>query len=479
MGVQDYCKTRIICTVGPETASVEVLQGLIEAGMDVLRVNMSHSTAEFARQVMVNLAKARTPSGKEIGVCFDLNGPKIRTGKLKDGKAVQLQAGSRFHFMNKDVEGDETQISTTYHGRIVSPGDKIFVDDGRISFTVVAHNGDDVETIVDNSGMLHEHKGVNIPMGDFALSAISEQDAKDIALALDCGVDFIAQSNVRSASDVMEVRMMLGNARVKVIAKIENKQGLERVDEILKVSDGLMLMRGYLGVEVPIETIALVQKQIVNKCNLAGKPVIIADQVLVTMVKRPIPTRAESTDTFNAVIDGTDGLMLSAETAIGAYPMESVRMCRKICHSAEQSIDYEELYYGLRRQVKLPIPVFESVASSAVKSARDVAATAIITITDTGRTARALSKYRPAVPVLVVTPNAATARQCQISKSLLPIVMAFPEDDQNDPSDAAIEQAVRLGYVRRNDNIIVLTDVIDDVNFAEMEHIMMMKIRQA
>ena len=355
---------------------------------------------------------------------------------------------------DSDIVGDVTKVGVTYTKRIVKPGDKIYVDDGLLGFTVVSANENAVECVVDNSGMLGENKGINLPgrLTDF-LPAVSSKDFDDIRFGLQQRVDFLAVSCVRSEHDVMEVRCLLGDANIKVISKIENASGFGNADSILRLSDGILLDRGYLGVEIDIETVAISQKDLVKKCNAAGKPIMIANEMLESMRNNPRPTRAEAVDVANAVLDGADALILSSETAVGMYPVESLQMMKRICLEAENSIDYAELHLLATRSIRKPIQVSESIASSAVKCAMEVNAKLIIVVTESGKTARLVGKYRPPVPVFAFTCSQETARQLSICRNVVPYYVGN-RITLNSIERQAMLYAMKLGLAREGDTLV-------------------------
>ncbi|KAL2918238.1 Pyruvate kinase [Polyrhizophydium stewartii] len=461
-------KTKIICTIGPKTQSVEMLGKLVEAGMNVMRMNFSHGSHEYHATTVANLRKylASTKTPKTVAVLLDTKGPEIRSGKLVDHTDKKLKAGTRFTFHNDQSRlGDETQVSTTYTSlaRTVKAGDRILVDDGLIGMRVdeVDLETNEVHCTVENDGMLGETKGVNLPGNIVDLPAITEKDAGDIQFGIEQGVDFIAASFIRKASDVLEIRKLIEGTGIRIISKIENQEGLENFDEILAVSDGIMVARGDLGVEIPVEQVARFQKMMIRKCNVAGKPVVTATQMLESMIVNPRPTRAEATDVANAVLDGSDCVMLSGETAKGSFPVQAVEMMAKICREAEIDINYSELYPALRRQLRLPIGIAEAVASSAVKTSWDVHAALIIVLTQTGNTAIAVSKYRPIAPVLAVTASPQSARQCQVLRGIYPLVVDSMEGTENIIHRAML-WGVKMGMAERDDSVVVTSGVLED-----------------
>ena len=314
---------------------------------------------------------------------------------------------------------------------------------------------------VENDAMLGETKGVNLPGNSVDLPAITKKDAADIQFGIEQGVDLIAASFIRKASDVLEIRELIKGTGIRIISKIENQEGIQNFDEILSVSDGIMVARGDLGVEIPVEQVARFQKMMIRKCNAVGKPVVTATQMLESMIVNPRPTRAEATDVANAVLDGSDCVMLSGETAKGAFPFLAVAMMAKICREAEVDINYSELYPSLRRQIRLPISVAEAVAANAVKTSWDVHATLIIVLTQTGNTAINVSKYRPIAPVLAVTASAQAARQCQVLRGIYPLLVDSMEGTEN-LIHRAMLWGVKMGMAQRGDSVVVTSGVLED-----------------
>ncbi|KAI9205452.1 pyruvate kinase [Polychytrium aggregatum] len=461
-------KSKIICTIGPKTQSVEMLGKLIEAGMGVMRMNFSHGTHEYHEKTVKNLREylSSCKNPRTVAILLDTKGPEIRSGKLVDGKDVQLITGNKFTFHNDTSRlGDATQVWTTYSSlaRTVEPGDMILVDDGLIGMKVDEVNEEtgEVHCTIQNNGMLGETKGVNLPGNPVDLPAITEKDASDIKFGVEQGIDFIAASFIRKAADVHEIRMLIAGTNIKIISKIESQEGIENFDEILAASDGIMVARGDLGVEIPVEQVARFQKMMIRKCNAAGKPVVTATQMLESMIFNPRPTRAEATDVANAVLDGSDCVMLSGETAKGAHPVAAVEMMSKICREAELDINYSELYPALRRQIRLPISVSEAIASSAVKTSWDVHATLIIVLTQTGNTALSIAKYRPIAPVLAITANAQVARQCQVLRGIYPLLVDSMAGTEN-LIHRAMLWGVKMGMAQRGDPVVVTSGIIEE-----------------
>eukprot|EP01080_Neovahlkampfia_damariscottae_P006094 gene6095-10102_t len=421
--------TKIVCTIGPKTQSVEQLEGLMKAGMNVVRMNFSHGEHEYHLKTIQNARKAADNLEKTIGILLDTKGPEIRTGYFKnDIKEVTLEKDSEFTFTTKDEEfetGDEKHVFIDYKNivKVLKKDDIVLVDDGLISCKVLETTETEVKVLVQNTGKLGTKKGCNLPGTKVDLPALTDKDVADLQFGVKNGVDFIAASFTRKASDVRDIRKVLGpkGSNIKIISKIENLEGLENFDEILEESDGIMVARGDLGVEIPLERVVLAQKMMIAKCNLAGKPVITATQMLETMIVNPRPTRAEATDVANAVYDGSDCVMLSGETAKGDYPIEAVKRMSQICVTTEDSMDYSTLYSAMRTAIKEQneqVSIAETIASSAVKTAEELKASMIITLTESGFTARLISKYKTKTPLLVITQHKQTARQLQITRGI-------------------------------------------------------------
>eukprot|EP01104_Vermistella_antarctica_P019321 TRINITY_DN7525_c0_g1_i1.p1 TRINITY_DN7525_c0_g1~~TRINITY_DN7525_c0_g1_i1.p1 ORF type:complete len:538 (+),score=174.88 TRINITY_DN7525_c0_g1_i1:63-1616(+) len=462
-------KTKIICTIGPVTNNVSTLSELMSAGMSVARLNFSHGDHKYHQSVIDNVRKAAKDLKKTVAIMLDTKGPEIRTGKLTVGidgqKDRHLKAGQAFSFLTDEtILGNENQVPTTYKNlpKVVKPGDKILVDDGLIAMSVIECLENEVKCTVDNAGMLGEVKGVNLPGIVVDLPAVTEKDKKDIAFGVEAGVDFIAASFIRKAEDVHEIRALPGvvEAKIKIISKIESQEGLDNFNAVLEASDAIMVARGDLGVEIPLEKVASAQKMMIQKCNTAGKPVITATQMLESMIVNPRPTRAEATDVANAVYDGTDCVMLSGETAKGKYPVITVTTMCNICRQAEGDIDYRLLYTRLRRGITPPIPVAESVASSAVKSAYDLNAALIIALTESGSTGTRISKYRPHTPILCVTADPRAARQLLICRATFPVTIGSLEDEEK--IEDACDYAVAQGLCKPGDTVVVTSGVIQN-----------------
>ncbi|RKO97924.1 hypothetical protein CXG81DRAFT_28751 [Caulochytrium protostelioides] len=464
----DILRTKIVCTIGPASCSKEMLTSLVKLGMNIARLNLSHCTHEFCDLVINNLREITAEEGNgmagtEVAVWIDLNGPKVRSGRLRDGKPVFLNAGDEFLFVNDDVLGDQKQISTSYPGQLVNVGDRIYVDDGILSFEVLERLPTGVRTRVCNSGTLGENKGINFPQHSVDdLPAISAKDRTDLQYAIKAGVDFVSVSCIRNIEDVEEARLLLGNSRTKLLAKIENQHGLDNYASILKMAYGIVIDRGYLGAEVDVEVVTMAQKRMISEANLAGKPVMIANQMLESMRTNPRPARSEAADVANAVMDGVDGLILSGETAIGDFVLEAVTVARRVAYTAERNTNYLDHQTRIMRSIPKPVNVSESIASSAVLCARQVNAKVIVCITEVGGTARLVAKYRPMIPVVAATLDKQTARQLSLNFGLVPF---HHEGNPDDVVDAALKYACSLGLCQSGDVAVITSGQV--VGFLE------------
>jgi pyruvate kinase len=452
-------KAKIVCTIGPASESVETLKKLIHAGMNVARLNFSHGSHEEHAARIANIRQAARETGKQVAILLDTKGPEIRTGTLAVD-AVELQEGQTIVLTTEDVPGTAERISITYADlpRDVKKGDTILIDDGLIGLTVEAVEGHEIICRIKNGGTLKSKKGVNVPGVKINLPGITEKDAQDIEFGIRQGVDFIAASFVRKAADILEIREILERhgVHIDIIAKIENEEGVDNVDEILAVSDGLMVARGDLGVEIPAEEVPLVQKKLIKKCNELGKPVITATQMLDSMQRNPRPTRAEASDVANAIFDGTDAIMLSGETAAGKYPVESVETMNRIALRAEQELNYREILYN--QAVQKQMTITDAISQAVANAALDLDAAAIITATESGHTARMVSKYRPKAPIVAVTPHAEVVRRLALVNGVYPVLgpMANTTDEM---LELSVQQSLEAGYVRHGDLVVITAGV--------------------
>jgi len=453
-------KTKIVCTIGPSSESLENTKKLISAGMNVARLNFSHGDYEEHGNRIKVIRQASQELNKTVAILLDTKGPEIRLGKLKE-EPIDLVQGEYITLTTEEILGDINRVPVTYKElpSDVSVGATILIDDGLIGLTVLDIQGTEIKCQIVNSGQIKSKKGVNVPGVAISMPGLTEKDISDIKFGIEVGVDFIAASFVRRASDVLEIRELLErhDARhIHIISKIENQQGVDNLDEILEVSDGLMVARGDLGVEIPAEEVPLVQKQMIEKCNRAGKPVITATQMLDSMQRNPRPTRAEASDVANAIFDGTDAIMLSGETAAGKYPVESVQTMSRIAESAESALHYREIF--TKQANAQQTSVTEAISQAVANSALDLEAKAIVTSTESGYTARMVSKYKPKSPIIAVTPVEQVLRRLQLVWGVIPVkgVSASTTDEM---FEIAVQGALESGIVRLGDTIVITAGV--------------------
>lgn len=452
-------RTKIVCTIGPSCNTQEKIEDLLLHGMNVARVNFSHGTHSDHSQVIKNIRKAAEKYKYSIPVLMDLQGPKIRVGQMKDG-GQELETGSIIKITAEDVEGTSEVIPIDYKSLIheAEPGNSILLDDGLLEFKVTEKYPDSLQAKVVTGGVLKSRKGVNLPNVRISIPAMTEKDIKDLEFGLTQDVDYVALSFVRTAKDVRDIisRVRAAGSQAGIIAKIEKPEALNVIDEIIEEADGIMVARGDLGIEIPTEQVPVVQKMIIEKCRQAGKPVITATQMLDSMITNPRPTRAESSDVANAVLDGTDAVMLSGETAAGAYPMEAVNVMDRICRSIEDNRPQLYNSLGYRKPEWKEKQVIESLAYSCVTISDNVEAKAISTITHSGNTARRIAKFRPKVPIVAFTENQKVRRQLNLIWGVYSVRM--DELFDTDQSVKMMEDYLRdNGMVKSGDRIIVAT----------------------
>lgn len=454
-------KTKMVFTIGPTSENEEVLSKLIEAGMSASRHNFSHGDHAEHKGRIDLVKRLREKYNKPIAILLDTKGPEIRTGNF-EGKKVELQKGDAFTvYCGEEILGDATKCSITYAGlhNDVVPGNTILIDDGLVGLTVKEIEGNKIHCEVQNTGFVANHKGVNVPNVSIKLPALTDKDKSDLIFGCEVGIDVVAASFVRKAADVLAIRKVLeenNGSAIQIFSKIENQEGVDNIDDIIKFSDGIMVARGDLGVEVPMEQVPIVQKMIIDKCNKAGKAVITATQMLDSMMRNPRPTRAEASDVANAIFDGTDAVMLSGESANGSYPVEAAQTMAKICQSAEKNINYANLIDS-RKESDIP-NVANAISLATCQTASELNAAAIVTATQTGNTARMVSKYRPAAPIIAVTPSGKVARRLALNFGVHPILSEKVESTDELILDA-VNKSKEAGYVKDGDLVVVAAGI--------------------
>lgn len=455
--MREIRKTKIVCTLGPSTDKGDVLRQLMQEGMNVARFNFSHGSHEEQKARLDKLVALREELDLPVAALLDTKGPEIRLKELKGGKA-ELKEGQLFTLALGDFVGDASRVAITYEDlhNDVKAGDRILIDDGLIEMKVVRLDGTDIVCEVINDGMISNKKGVNVPNVELSMPFISETDYSDIVFGIENGFDFIAASFTRTADDILQIRKILEEhdcKSVNIIAKIENKQGVDNIDDIIRVSDGIMVARGDMGVEIPMEDVPVIQKILIEKVYKAGKQVITATQMLDSMMKHPRPTRAEATDVANAVYDGTSAIMLSGETAAGDYPVEALQTMVKIASRTEQDINYMS---RLKKRSILTNPdITNAIAHATCTTAMDLNASAIITVSNSGRTARMVSKYRPACPIIGCSVNKDVCRKMSLSWGVTPLLVEL-KHNSDELFDHAVDKAEEMGLIKQGE-IVVLT----------------------
>lgn len=468
--------TKIIATTGPATESEAAVRELVAAGVDVFRLNFSHGTHDTHAEALARIRAAARDAGRHVAVLQDLSGPKIRTGRLQGGIPLLLQRGEALRITVGTEPGEPGRVSTTYAGlpRVVRPGDVLLLDDGRIELRVETSGGDEVRTVVTDGGVLGEHKGINVPDVELPSDGLTEKDVQDLAFGVSLGVDFMALSFVQSAADLRQARQALraaGAPALPLVAKLERPHAIARLEEILAACDAVMVARGDLGLEVPLERVPRVQKQVTRRARALGVPVIVATQVLESMRTEPRPTRAEVSDAANAVDDGVDAIMLAGETAVGAYPVRAVEMLDRVMRDAESippagAIPFEDarILSGHGR----------AICQAAVTMAERAEAAAVVAVTRGGKTARVLSALRPRVPVVGATDRQDVARRLALSWGVLPLLTDL-DGDVNTAADRIGEELVARGTVSRG-AVLVLVSVTPDLargpsNFLKLQRV--------
>ena len=450
--------TKIICTMGPNTDKKTVMKSLVKNdGMNVARFNFSHGDHEEQRERMNLLKNVREELDRPVAILLDTKGPEIRTGLLEGGKKVTLKEGSEFILYTEEMTGNETGCCVTYPGlaKDVKAGDRILIDDGLIELKVKQIKSGNIVCHVENGGELGERKGVNVPNVKVKLPAVTEKDIDDILFGIQQDIDFIAASFIRSAKGVKEIRKILKEnhaEHISIIAKIENAEGVENIDEIIEASDGIMVARGDLGVEIPAQEVPHIQKMIIKKCNERYVPVITATQMLDSMIRNPRPTRAEVADVANAIYDGTDAVMLSGETAAGKYPIEALKMMNEIAENTEQYVDYEK--YIHHRTMYEQSKISSAIGIASVRTARNIGAACIVTPTMSGKTARLISNFRPSMPIYAVTPNEMVQHKMQLYWGVIPL-KGYIKDTTENIIVNAMETIKRKRLVRKGQTVVI------------------------
>ena len=452
-------KTKIICTLGPASESEDKLKELMEAGMNVARFNFSHGTHEEQKKKLAKVLKVSNELGYNISTLLDTKGPEIRLCDFEGGK-VELKAGQTFTLTTVDMMGTAEKATITYKNlkNDIEVGGSILIDDGLIEMHIEEITDTDIVCRVINGGFVSNHKGVNVPGAILSMPYISEVDRKDILFGVEMGFDFLAASFTRTKEDILAIREILDahNSPMKIIAKIENMQGIQNLDEILSVSDGIMVARGDMGVEIPMEDVPVLQKKMIKKAVSQGKHVITATQMLESMIKNPRPTRAEATDIANAIYDGTTAIMLSGESAAGMYPVEAVKTMARIAERAEQDIDYRGRM--LRNHDNTNPDITEAISYATCTTAMDLNAAAVITVTMSGFTAEMISKYKPGCPIIGCSVNPRVCRQMNLLYGVQPLLVQR-EENAEDLFEASVRNAKKAGYVKHGDTVVLTAGV--------------------
>lgn len=450
-------KTKIVCTIGPATSDIEILKKLILAGMNVARINFSHGGYEDQKPYIDAVKKARNELNIPVALLLDTQGPEIRTGKLEE-MPVELKANDIFTLVNEDIIGNKEKVSVSYKElyKDLKPGVQILIDDGKIELEVTEIKGKDVVCKVTNGGKLGNRKSINLPGTHVNLPSLKEKDIQDLKDGCKNDFDFVAASFIRCADDVNQIRKVLdenGGKDIKIISKIENQEGIDNFDEILELSDGIMVARGDLGVEIPLEEVPIMQKKFIQKCNDAGKLVITATQMLDSMTENPNPTRAEVSDVANAIFDVTGAIMLSGETAMGKYPVQCVEVMNRIANSVENYIKYWKRF-TTRKHDLTNLDYEFNLNHSVVATAMEMDAKAIFAYTETGNTPRTVSSFLPACPIYALTSNEKTYRQLALAWNTLPILITG-KAKPNDIISEGLEEAKKCRYVKEGDIVIL------------------------
>lgn len=453
-------KTKIVCTLGPATDNEDVLRQMMIEGMNVARCNFSHGTYEDHKKRMDMVKKLRKEVGRPIAILLDTKGPEVRVKNFKEGK-VTLEEGQLFTLTSEDVEGTKDIVSVTYNRLYedLEQGMRVLIDDGLIEMKVEKVDKSNIVCRVINGGVVSDHKGVNVPDVDLSMPYISDKDREDILFGIEQDVDFIAASFVQKKEDIIQLRKLLhknGGENIRIISKIENAQGVANIDDIIEVSDGIMVARGDMGVEIPYEEVPVIQKKIIKKVYRTGKQVITATQMLESMIKNPRPTRAETTDIANAVYDGTSAIMLSGETAAGAYPVEAVKTMVRIAERTEQDVDYRKRFFQNERSTEPDIT--DAICHATCTTALDLNAKAIVTVTKSGRSARMISRYRPTSDIISCATTEKVCRQLSLTWGVTPLLIKEEKEVFN-LFDRAIQAAEKMKLLEKGDLTVITSGV--------------------
>ncbi|OGL44270.1 MAG: pyruvate kinase [Candidatus Schekmanbacteria bacterium RBG_16_38_11] len=448
-------KTKIVATIGPASSSATILRQLVLSGVNVARLNFSHGTREGHKKLITDIRKISLELDKPVAILQDLTGPRIRIGNLKDNR-VFLKNGAVFKLTTEDILGDAKRISVNYKylPRDVKEGDTILIADGSVKVEVIGKSKTEISCKVRGGGFVSSKKGINLPFTKLKIPSLTAKDIKDLELGIKCNVDFIALSFVRSGADIKNAKEIIrkNGASIPVIAKIEKPEAVKNIDEIIECSDGLMVARGDLGVEIPLEEIPRTQKMIIRKANLKGKPVITATQMLRSMVENPEPTRAEVTDIANSVLDGTDAMMLSEETAVGRYPVRAVRIMSRIAEKTEDYLPEKGFFYEKAADEKKTIP--DAISQAACFAAFDLGAKVIITPTQSGYSAMQVSRFRPRQPIIAVSPEIKTTRKLSLCWGVYPLLVDYFRNT-DDMINKAKKVSLASGLVRKGDTVVM------------------------
>jgi pyruvate kinase len=453
-------KTKIIATLGPSVGNEKMVKRLIEKGMDVARLNFSHGDHASHKVSVDMLKKVRMEMDKPVALLLDTKGPEVRIGTFAE-REVELVEDQEFRLVSQEILGDNTKVSLSYKElyKDLRSGSKVLINDGLVELVVEKIEGTDIVCKVINGGVIGDRKGVNLPEANLNLPSLTEQDVADIVFAIENDFDFIAASFVRKPKDVIEIKKVLekyNDHSIRIISKIENREGIDHAEEIIKISDGIMVARGDLGVEVPVEEVPILQKELIEKCYRNGKPVITATQMLDSMIRNPRPTRAETSDVANAIYDGTSAIMLSGETAAGKYPIESLETMSRIACKAESAINYWKAFD--HSEYANMASVTNAISHATCTTAEDLGAAAIITVTHTGNTARMISRLRPACPIIATTISEKVRRQLSLSWGITPVVVKQAATT-DEIFEAGVEKAVDVGAVKNGDMVVITAGV--------------------